>query len=109
MKNLVIIYIITTVVIGFLLQANLFGIRFKMVIPNLVNDPTMKLNASLLTDYAVLENNWYVDIGYQIWFTWLIMAVSPHSYMPLYFYLMECVNEKFAKGEKLQKNMNKAM
>lgn len=54
MKNLVIIYIITTVVIGFLLQANLFGIRFKMVIPELLNSTTMKQNASLLTDYAVL-------------------------------------------------------
>ena len=54
MKNLVIIYIITTVVIGFLLQAELFGIKFKMIIPLLLQSASMKQNASLLTDYAVL-------------------------------------------------------
>jgi len=54
MKNLVIIYIITTVVIGFLLQANLFGIKFKLLIPELLNNGSMKQNANLLTDYAVL-------------------------------------------------------
>ncbi len=53
MKNLVIIYIITTVVIGFLLQADLFGIKFKQIIPQLVNNVTMKMNATLLTDYQV--------------------------------------------------------
>lgn len=74
------------------MQANLFGIQFKMLIPNLVNSSTMKTNASLLTDYAVLENDWYIDIGYQIWLTWLILAVSPHSYMPFVSYLLECLN-----------------
>lgn len=42
MKNLVIIYIITTVIIGFLLQANLFGIQFKNIVPNLLNNSTLK-------------------------------------------------------------------
>ena len=106
MKNLVIIYIITTVVIGFLLQADLFGIKFKMVIPQLLNSDTMKMNASQLTDYQVPENNWYIDIGYQLWFTWLIMAISPHSYMPFYYYLMEKVNECLAQKHKIQKNMD---
>jgi hypothetical protein len=109
MKNLVIIYIITTVVIGFLLQANLFGLRFKFIIPDLLNNTTLKKNASLLSDYSVLENNWYVDIGYQIWLTWAILAISPHSYMPFYHYLMEWLNEKLAQGQKLQKNMDKAI
>lgn len=88
MKNLVIIYIITTVVIGFLLQANLFGVRFKNIVPDLINNSTLKTNAVLMTDYQVLENNWYVDIGYQIWLTWLILSLTPHAYMPLYFYFM---------------------
>lgn len=92
MKNLVIIYIITTVVIGFLLQANLFGIEFKNVIPDLINDSTLQTNAALLSDYSELGNTWYVDIGYQIWLTWLIMALSPHSFMPIYHYLIECLN-----------------
>ncbi len=108
-KNLVIIYIITTVVIGFLLQADFFGIKFKNVIPKLVNNSTMKMNASLLKDYAVPENNWYIDIGYQIWFTWLIMAISPHSYMPFVHYLMEYINEWMAKRQRVQKNMDNAV
>lgn len=91
-KNLVIIYIITTVVIGFLLQADLFGIKFKNIIPDLINNASMKMNASTVRDYQVPENNWYIDTGYQIWLTWLIMALSPHSYMTLVHYLMECIN-----------------
>ena len=96
-KNLVIIYIMTTVVIGFLLQADLFGIKFKTIIPELANNVTMKMNAALLTDYPAPENNWYIDIGYQLWLTWLIMALSPHSYMPPVHYLMECINDCMAK------------
>lgn len=56
MKNLVIIYIITTVIIGFLLQADIFGIQFKNIVPNLLNNATMKANAALMTDYSVLLN-----------------------------------------------------
>ncbi len=69
----------------------------------------MKMNASLLKDYPVPENNWYIDIGYQLWLTWLIMALSPHSYMPFVHYLMECINECMAKKQKMQKNMDNAV
>lgn len=51
---MVIIYIITTVVIGFLLQANLFNIKFKNIIPNILNNSTLRNNAALKTDYSVL-------------------------------------------------------
>lgn len=37
------------------------------------------------------------------------MAVSPHSYMPFYYYLMESISEWLAKDEKIQKNMDKAI
>jgi hypothetical protein len=104
-KNLVIIYIITTVIIGFLLQAQLFGITFKNLIPELFSDSTLQDNADDLTGYSDLTNYWYVDIGYQIWFTWLILAFSPHIAMPFFHYGMECLNNYLARKEILQKNM----
>lgn len=51
-KNLVILYIITTVIIGFLLQAQLFGIQFKNIIPRLIGNQTLLDNANQLRDYA---------------------------------------------------------
>ena len=51
-KNLVILYIMTTVVIGFLLQANLFGIDFKFLIPNFIKNKTLIFNASMLRSYS---------------------------------------------------------
>ena len=74
-----------------------------------MSNATMKMNASLLRDYQVPENNWYIDTGYQLWFTWLILALSPHSYMTLVHYLTECLNDWMAKRQKIQKNMDNAL
>lgn len=81
----------------FLLQADLFGVHFKNLIPNLFNDSYLQQNASDLEDYTEMSNNWYIDIGYKIWFAWLLLAFSPHLIMPLYHYGKEWINEKWAR------------
>lgn len=49
MTNLLITYISTTVLITFLMQANVFNISFKSFIHNFLNDDKLKINLSKLT------------------------------------------------------------
>lgn len=83
-------YIITTVIIGLLLQSYVLGIQFKNLIPSLTDSSYLSGNANDMDSYSDFDNTWYTNIGYQIWITWIILAVSPHIAMPIYFYIMEC-------------------
>lgn len=105
MTNLMITYICTTVLITFLLQANIFGLSFKRVVKIFTSNASMISNAESLTDYDDFTNDWYVDIGYQIWLNWLILAFIPHSLMPIYHFLWEKIRMRIGKKQLLQRNM----
>ena len=51
--------------------------------------------------------NWYIDIGYQIWLTWLILALSPHTFWPIIQFGYEKLGEYMGRKQILQKNMEK--
>ena len=104
MTNLMVTYICTTVLITFLLQANIFGISFKKFVRMFLPENSLLLrNANTLEEYNDFTNDWYKDIGYQIWLNWLILSIVPHIFMPLY----HCLREKFGvymgKKQVLQK------
>lgn len=105
MTNLLITYISTTVLITFLMQANIFHISFKSIIHGLIRDPTLLANLSQMTEYYDLTSNWYRDIGYQIWFNLLILSFVPHLFMPLVLHVMECINILLAKNERMYRKM----
>lgn len=92
MTNLLITYISTTVLITFLIQANVFQISFKSFIGKLIKDQQLLNNLSLIKEYNDLNTSWYKDIGYQIWFNVFILSFIPHLYMPLVMHLIECLS-----------------
>jgi hypothetical protein len=92
-----------------LLQAKIFGISFKRGISYLVTDETLMVNLGKLNDYQDFESNWYVDIGYQIFLTWVIMAFHPTMIMPIVFHIKECISERMAQSEKYQKDIEKSI
>ena len=87
MTNLLITYISTTVLITFLIQANVFQISFKSVMKSLISDKDLLLNLSLISEYYDLTSSWYKDIGYQIWFNVFTLTFIP-LYMPLISHLL---------------------
>ena len=105
MTNLLITYISTTVLITFLMQANVFKISFKSIIKNFIQDQSLLNNLASLTEYYDLTSNWYRDIGYQIWFNVLVLSLVPHIFMPIVMHIMECIGEYRAKGEIMYRKM----
>ena len=71
------------------MQANIFGISFKNAISYFVNDNNIITNLSNLREYQDLTHQWYLDIGYQIWFNSLILAFIPHLFLPLVNLVLE--------------------
>ena len=105
MTNLLIIYICTTVLITFLLQANIFGISFKKAVKFLISDNDFLANLEEMPEYSDFSQDWYADIGYQIWLNWIILAVIPHTFMPIYHCLWEKLGLKMGKKKILHKNV----
>lgn len=86
--NLFVVYTCTTVLILFLLQANIFTISFKGLIRQFIGSGQLNDNASTLIEYRDFTSGWYIDIGYQIWMTMIILVVSPHAFMPIMHYTL---------------------
>lgn len=88
--NLFYTYVCTTILITVLLQADLFGISFKQFAGLfLAEDSVYLTNLNSLGSYDDMVANWYIDIGYKIWFTWLILAFSVHSFWPILQFFKE--------------------
>ena len=105
MTNLMTTYICTTVLITFLLQANVFGISFKKFIKLFLKDGELLANLEGLPEYHDFTNEWYRDIGYQIWLNWLILSLIPHLFMPVYHCLRDKVGQCMGRRQVLQKNL----
>ena len=72
MTNLLITYISTTVLITFLMQANVFNISFKSTMSKLTTNSYIISNLESMEEYEDLTSTWYMSIGYQLWFNMLI-------------------------------------
>ena len=105
MTNLLVTYLTTSVVISFLMQAKVFGISFMGFILSITNDSTMISNINSMQEYGDLTNEWYYDIGYQIWLNLLIDAFLLHCFMPLIRIPTNFFKEVLGSKERLHKNM----
>lgn len=88
--NLFYTYLCTTALITFLLQARVFGVSFKYLLSYFINNSYLVNNLESLNDYEDFVPYWYVDIGYQLCFTWAILAVQVPVIGPITCYLFEC-------------------
>lgn len=91
------------------MQAQFWGFSFKSIIEGLVQDSALLKNISILPEFSDFTHDWYLEIGYQIWFNFLMLAFVPHVILPLGHLLLEKVTECFARRETLQKNMTKKL
>lgn len=109
MTNMFIMNFLTTTLITFLMQANIFGLSVMNFLRKLVTSNDLINNISSITEYSDLIPQWYKDIGYQIWFNIFIMIFLPQLLQPLAYYLYEWLMEKLARREKIHKNMVKRL
>lgn len=63
-----------------------------------VDSSYLKENVSTLTEYSDFNPFWYVDIGYKITLTWIILAFQVPLLNPIIGYLKE--KFKFWRAEK---------
>ena len=89
MTNMFIMELITTTLITFLMQANIFGLSILTFWNNHVTSNDLKNNIFSMNEYSDLIPRWYKDIGYQIWFNIFIMIFLPQLTQPLSYYLYE--------------------
>ena len=79
------------------MQANVFGISFKNAMLYFVTDNQIIMNLTNLREYGDLTHDWYLDIGYQIWFNSFILAFIPHFTLPIISSLLLCVKDCLAR------------
>lgn len=87
MTNLFIMDFLTTTLITFLMQANIFSLSIMALYSRIITDNDLKNNIVSMTEYSDLTPRWYKDIGYQIWFNIFIMIFLPQLTQPLAYYL----------------------
>lgn len=109
MTNLFIMDFLTTTLITFLMQANVFGLSILSLYGRLITDKDLSNNIRSMSEYSDLTPRWYKDIGYQIWFNIFIMCFLPQAFQPLFYMLKEKLQECLAKRERIQVKMNAAI
>jgi hypothetical protein len=77
MTNLFIMNFLTTTLITFLMQADIFGLSVMNFMRLLVSSPDLINNINSIDVYRDLIPRWYKDIGYQIWFNIFVMIFLP--------------------------------
>ena len=77
MTNLFIMEFLTTTLITFLMQANVFSLSIMALYFRLTTSNDIKNNIISMGEYSDLTPNWYRDIGYQLWFNIFIMIFLP--------------------------------
>lgn len=102
-------YLCTTVLITFLLQANIGSISFKSFVSFFVSNSYLSSNLESLGQYSDFVSEWYTTIGYQIFLTWVIMIIHPNLTMPLVHYIQEIYNYWRAQSMEVQTKMEKAL
>lgn len=105
MTNLFIMNFLTTTLITFLMQADIFSLSVMKFLDKMVSSPDLKNNIISMSEYSDMTSSWYKDIGYQIWMNIFMLMFIPHTIEPIYYFLMEKTSECLAKREKIQRKM----
>lgn len=105
MTNLFIMNFLTTTLITFLMQANIFSLSIMSFLNRMVTSAELKNNISSMSEYLDMTSSWYKDIGYQIWMNMFILMFVPHTIEPVYYFFIEKLSDCLAKREKIHRKM----
>lgn len=105
MTNIFILDLMTTTLITFLMQANIFNLSVPGILKLLFKHSAFIDNVTNISEYHDLTSTWYKDIGYQLWFNLFMMMLLPHIYMPLHHKIDECFVKWRASKEKIHRKM----
>ena len=106
-KNLFLTYFFSTVFITMFMQARFASFAPKDLVKYISNSNTILMNLREMNDFPDLNHGWYLDVGYQIWITWLILAITSPLLMFTYHYPLEMASRCFASKQVLQRKMVK--
>jgi hypothetical protein len=109
MRSLFYTYVCTTTLITVLLQADIFGLSFKQIILSFTSNDYLTDNGGMLLSFNDFVPFWYVDIGYKINLTLLIMALQPSLVTPILLLIKEKFREWRAKRQVTQRRMEEVM
>jgi hypothetical protein len=65
------------------------------------------MNLKEINDFGDLNHGWYLDVGYQIWITWLILAITSPLLIFTYHYPLEKLFKYLGSKQVLQRKMEK--
>jgi hypothetical protein len=106
-KNLFFTYFFSTVFITMFMQARFDKFAPKDLVKYLSSSDAILANLREMNDFNDLTHGWYLDVGYQIWITWLILAITSPILIVSYHYPLEMICKCMAGKQILQKKMEK--
>ncbi len=106
-KNLFITYFFSTVFITMFMQARFDSFAPKDLVKYISSSDSIQMNLNEMNDFQDLTNGWYLDVGYQIWITWFILAITSPILILTYHYPLEKLGRYLAQRQVLQNKMEK--
>jgi hypothetical protein len=85
-KNLFLTYFFSTVFITIFMQARFENFSPKDLVKYISSSETILMNLREMNDFNDFNHGWYLDVGYQIWITWLILAITSPLLIFTYHY-----------------------
>jgi hypothetical protein len=104
-KNLFLTYFFSTVFITMFMQARFDSFIPKDLVKYISNSDTILMNLKEMNDFNDLTHGWYLDVGYQIWITWLILAITSPLLIFTYHYPLQKLCRWLAGRQVLQRKM----
>ncbi len=105
-KNLFLTYFFSTVFITIFMQARFDSFAPKDLVKYISSSETILMNLKEMNDFNDLTDGWYLDVGYQIWITWLILAITSPLLIFTYHYPLEKLCKYLGSKQVLQKKMD---
>ena len=108
-KNLFLTYIFSTVFITMIMQSKFNDFALKNLVKYLSSDESIKINLQInlqqINDYDDFSSGWYLDVGYQIYLTWILLTITPPVLIVTYYYPFEWICKILAKKQLLHRKM----
>ncbi len=104
-KNLFLTYFFSTVFITMFMQAKFDNFIPKDLVKYISSSDSIQMNLKEMNEFQDLTNGWYLDVGYQIWITWFILAITYPILILTYHYPLEKLCRYLAHRQVLQKKM----
>ncbi len=104
-KNLFLTYFFSTVFITMFMQARFDNFAPKELVKYISSSPTILINLKEINDFNDLNHGWYLDVGYQIWITWFILAITSPLLILTYHYPLRSICNYLASKQILQRKM----